>query len=81
MSRGAIRNFIRIRPVSTNSIDSAPPSMGVVDVEHIIAYKRHGWENNLTEVILSNGHAFLSNETVEEFEKRLLKLVPTYHID
>jgi hypothetical protein len=76
MSRGAIRNFIRMKPV-----DPSKPVYVSVDVEHIIAIERHGWDDNMTEIILSDGHEYISNESVEEFEKRLSRLLPTYFID
>lgn len=76
MSRGAIRNFIHVKPMNTSK-----PSRGVIDVDAIVGWKIHNDDNTITEIILSNGHGFLSNEPVEEFEKRLAAIVPTWYVD
>lgn len=72
MNKGAIRNFIRVRP-----IDPRSPYVAAVDIDHIVGYKTYNWDNAgttaTTEILLSNGQSFVTNETPQEFEQRLLK--------
>jgi hypothetical protein len=71
-----ITNFIRMRPVDPNR-----PSHGAINAAHIVGYKPYGEKDNLTEVILINGHGFITNETVPEFEARLTFAIKPFYVD
>lgn len=75
MSRGAVRNFIRLKPLDTKKAHQF-----VLDVDFIIGFKRYGYEDRMTEVITITEQHFVTNETIEQFEERLKQLVPTYFI-
>jgi hypothetical protein len=71
-----VPNFIRMKKVDPNR-----PYHGIVNAAAIIAYKPYGEKDNMTEVILNNGHSFVSNETIPEFEERLGYAIKPYYID
>lgn len=78
MSKGAVLNLIRIKPT-----DPKQPYTAVVDVEHIIGWKTYAWSKDTaptTEILLSNGQGFVSNETPEQFEGRLRLIHPNIFI-
>lgn len=77
--RGAIRNFIRLKPLDPNY----PHAVAKVDMEHIIGFRARSWDSKTaltTEIMLSNGQVLVSNESPKEFEERLTKLAHNVYI-
>jgi hypothetical protein len=69
-------NYIRMKKV-----DPKRPYHGMINAAHISAYKPYGKDDEMTEVILSNGHSFVSNETVAAFEIRLGYAIKHYIVE
>jgi hypothetical protein len=69
-------NFIRMKKFNASS-----PYPGVISAASIDAYKPYGEKGDKTEVILRNGHSFVSNETVAAFEERLYHAIKPYIVE
>lgn len=76
---GAIRNFIRLKPLNPKY----PHLADTVDIEHIVSFRARSWElenPQITEIMLSNGEILISKESPKEFEERLKKAANNINI-